>query len=238
MRFLNPIPANSIVTQTFAEHVHAARVHGWQNYNGGIDWAVATGTPIKAAQSGKVTLARRDATGYGAHVRIQHDEGYLTIYGHMLDFAVKAGDRVEAGDVIGRSDNTGNSTGPHLHFELRKNSVAVDPSGLLVERLEGEESGGEGEPGGGLVQPDVGPEPANFPALPRAFVTSQIGLNVRSGPGVSNPLVGWLPNGTEVEILRKVTQDSDIWLQIGYQQFIAMRVGSEKLAEWKLQSNG
>ena len=59
MNFLYPIPSNSIVTQTFAEHVHAAHVHGWQNYNGGIDWAVATGTPVKAAQDGKVAMVRQ-----------------------------------------------------------------------------------------------------------------------------------------------------------------------------------
>jgi murein DD-endopeptidase MepM/ murein hydrolase activator NlpD len=235
MKFLYPIPSNSIVTQTFAEHVHAARVHGWQNYNGGIDWAVASGTKIKASQAGKVALVRKDATGYGTHVRIQHDDGYLTIYGHMMDFAVKAGDTVNAGDVIGRSDNTGNSTGPHLHFELRKNNVAIDPAGLLVERLDGVEPGGgeEEEPGGGEVQPDVGPEPDSFPALPKARVTSLIGLNVRSGAGIGNPLVGYLPTGTEVEVLRKVKDGNDTWLQIGFQQFIAMKVGSEKLAEWK-----
>jgi len=233
MNFQYPIPSNSIVTQTFAEHVHSAHVHGWQNYNGGIDWAVASGTPIKTAQGGKVTLARRDATGYGTHVRIQHDDGYLTIYGHMMEFAVKVGDKVKAGDVIGRSDNTGNSTGPHLHFELRKNNVAIDPAALLVEQLGGVQPEGEEEPGGGQVQPDIGPEPGSFPALPKARVTSQIGLNMRSGAGISNPLVGYLPNGTEVEVIRKVTDGSDIWLQIGYQQFIAMKVGSEKLAEWK-----
>ena len=233
MKFLYPIPSISIVTQTFAEHVHAARVHGWQNYNGGIDWAVASGTPIKAAQSGKVTLARRDATGYGTHVRIQHDEGYLTIYGHMMDFAVKSGDVVNAGDVIGRSDNTGNSTGPHLHFELRKNNVAIDPAAMLVERLDGGEPGGEEEPGGGQEEPGGGPEPEGFPTLPIARVTSQIGLNVRSGAGIGNPLVGYLPTGTEVDVLRKVRDGNDTWLQIGYQQFIAMKIGSEKLAEWK-----
>jgi murein DD-endopeptidase MepM/ murein hydrolase activator NlpD len=235
MKFIYPIPSTSIVTQSFAEHVHRARVNGWQNYNGGIDWAVATGTPVKAAQAGKVTLTRNDATGYGTHVRIQHDEGYLTIYGHMMDFAVKAGDIVKAGDTIGRSDNTGNSTGPHLHFELRKNSVAIDPAPMLVERLDGVGPGpdGEDEQDGGQEEHDGGPEPETFPALPKARVTSQIGLNVRSGPGVSNPLIGYLPSGTEVEVLRKVTQGSDTWLQIGYQQFIAMKVGSEKLAEWK-----
>lgn len=234
MKFLYPIPSNSIVTQSFAEHVHRARVNGWQNYNGGIDWAVATGTSIKAAQAGKVTMARNDATGYGTHLRIQHDEGYLTIYGHMMKFKVKVGDVVQAGDVIGQSDNTGFSTGPHLHFELRKNSVAVDPAPLLVEHLDGVEPGGDVEPDGGQEQPGGGPEPQSFPALPMARVTSQIGLNVRSGPGVSNPLVGWLPSGTEVDVIRKVAQGSDIWLQIGYQQFIAMKVGSERLAEWKV----
>jgi murein DD-endopeptidase MepM/ murein hydrolase activator NlpD len=233
MNFLYPILSNSIVTQTFAEHVHAAHVHGWQFYNGGIDWAIPSGTPIKAAQAGKVTQVRRDATGYGTHVRIQHDEGYLTIYGHMMDFAVKAGDIVDAGDMIGRSDNTGNSTGPHLHFELRKNNVAIDPAALLVERLNGGEPGGEVEPGGGQEEPGGGPEPGSFPALPKARVTSQIGLNVRSGAGVGNPLVGYLPLGTEIEVLRKVTDGGDTWLQIGYQQFIAMKVGTEKLAEWK-----
>jgi murein DD-endopeptidase MepM/ murein hydrolase activator NlpD len=233
MKFLYPIPSNSIVTQTFAEHVHRARVNGWQNYNGGIDWAVASGTSIKAAQAGKVTMTRNDATGYGNHVRIQHDDGYLTIYGHMMDIKVKVGDEVKAGDAIGRSDNTGFSTGPHLHFELRKNSVAVDPAPMLVERLDGVEPGGDEQPAGDQEQPGGGPEPESFPALPKARVISQIGLNVRSGPGISNPLVGYLPAGTEVDVIRKVVQGSDIWLQIGYQQFIAMKVGSERLAEWK-----
>jgi hypothetical protein len=178
-------------------------------------------------------MVRNDATGYGAHVRIQHDEGYLTIYGHMMDFKVKAGDEVEAGDVIGRSDNTGNSTGPHLHFELRKNNVAVDPAPMLVEHLDGIEPGDDEQPGGGQEEPGGGPEPQSFPELAKARVTSQIGLNVRSGPGTGNPLVGYLPGGTEVEVIRKITQGSDTWLQIGYQQFIAMKVGSEKLAEWK-----
>src|SRR5512139_1089971 len=166
MNFLYPIPSNSIVTQTFAEHVHAAQVHGWQNYNGGIDWAVASGTPVRAAQDGKVAMVRNDATGYGTHVRIQHEDGFLTIYGHMMEFAVKVGDPVKAGDVIGRSDNTGNSTGAHLHFQLRKNNVAIDPATMLVERLDGGEPGGQVEPDGGQEEPG-GPEPDTFPALPK-----------------------------------------------------------------------
>ena len=107
------------------------------------------------------------------------------------------------------------------------------PAPLLVERLDGVGPGEEEEPGDGQGEDAGGPEPQSFPELPKARVTSQIGLNVRSGPGVGNPLVGYLPNGTEVEVIRKVAQGDDTWLQIGYQQFIAMKVGSEKLAVWK-----
>lgn len=237
MNFLYPVPSTSIVTQTFSEHVHRARVNNWQNYNGGIDWAIASGSPIVAAQAGTVTTMRNDATGYGTHVRIQHDGGFLSIYAHMMDFAVRTGDKVSAGDVIGRSDNTGNSTGPHLHFELRKNNVAIDPAPLLVLSLTGDggqprPDGGDGtgeQPGGGLP---VGEEPEAFPALPMARVISTVGLNVRLGPGVSNPIVGFLPTGTQVEVLRKAGEGGEDWLQIGHQQFIAMKVGGEMLAVW------
>lgn len=234
MKFLYPVPIGCIVTQSFAEHVHRARVNGWTNYNGGIDWAVTSGTSLVAAQAGTVYVARRDATGYGNHVRIEHqDPGepgtvYQTIYGHMMDFAVQPGDRVVAGQVIGRSDNTGNSTGPHLHFELRKNGVAIDPAALLVTTFKTESP--EWPP---VVEPEPGPEPAEFPALPKARVTSIIGLNIRQGAGVIHPLAGYLPARTVVEVIRSVHSGSDIWLQIGCQQYIAMRHAGETYAVWE-----
>lgn len=250
MKFLFPVPSTSFVTQTFAEHVHAARVNNWQNYNGGIDWAVPTGSPVVAAQAGKVSQVRNDATGYGHHVRIQHDEGYLTIYGHLMDTAVRVGDSVRAGEVIGRSDNTGNSTGPHLHFELRRNNVAVDPAPLLVPFITDEQDRpvpvdpggvfpGGGSPGGGVptgeppvTEEPLGEEPESFPALPRVRILSTVGLNIRLGPGTMNPIVGWLAPGKYVEVLRKVTLENDIWLQIGHEQYIGFRVGEDVLAGW------
>ncbi len=132
MEFMYPVPSNSIVTQNFTDHVRAARINHWENYNGGIDFAVGMGTVVVAAQDGTVSQVRRDATGYGTHVRIQHGEGYSTIYGHMMDFSVKAGQQVKMGQAIGLSGSTGNSTGPHVHFELRKNNIAVDPQKLLT----------------------------------------------------------------------------------------------------------
>ncbi len=234
MKFLFPIPANSIITQTFAEHVHRAQVNHWQYYYGGIDWGIPTGTPVKAAQDGQVLELRRDATGYGTHVRLQHADGYLTIYGHMMDFAVVAGQTVKAGDVLGRSDNTGNSTGPHLHFELRLNNVPIDPAPLLVALLAGGPTEGGGEPGGAVEEGELTPgkEPKKWPKLPKVRVTSNIGLNVRQGPGLVNSPVGYLPGGAEVEVLRKVEQGPDVWLQIGYNQYIALVVAGQTLAQW------
>jgi murein DD-endopeptidase MepM/ murein hydrolase activator NlpD len=242
MKFLYPVPSTSIVTQSFAEHVHRAKINNWQNYNGGIDWAIPSGSPIVAAQAGKVVMLRNDATGYGTHVRIQHEDGFLSIYAHMMDFAVRVGDEVRAGEVIGRSDNTGNSTGPHLHFELRRNNKAVDPSAMLVTFLTPDGPPGPGpgpvepvEPDGGNGSGEipVGEEPEAFPALPLARVISTIGLNVRMGPGVGNPTVGFLPPGTQVEVLRKAPDGDDAWLQIGFQQFIAMKVAGETYTVWQ-----
>ncbi len=230
MKFLYPLPPHSIVTQTFAEHERRRELNGWTNYNGGIDWACPTGTPIKAAQDGVVTVVRNDATGYGTHVRIEHTEGntkYLTIYGHLKDVSVAIGDRVHAGDVIGSSDNTGFSSGPHLHFELRKGTQPIDPAPLLVKTL--------AELGETDVRPEVttspGVEPQQFPTLPRVRVLVAT-LNIRSAPGVENRITGTLLMDTEVEVLRKITVGNDIWLQIGYEQYIAMKYEGNVLAQW------
>ncbi len=236
MKFLYPVPPNSTVSQTFAEHVHRGQVNNWQNYYGGIDWAIPTGTPIKAAQNGKVAQVRRDATGYGVHVRIDHGEGYSAIYGHLMDYSVSVGQTVKAGEVIARSDNTGNSTGPHLHFELRKNNIPIDPAPLLVRSLEpGPGPGPEPEPGDSCGCP-VTSEPAQIAALPKVCISSSVGVNIRQGPGVTQPTVGYIPGQTKVEVIRKVAQGPDIWLQIGYNQYIAMLFNSETLAVWIKES--
>jgi hypothetical protein len=230
MKFLYPVPPNSIVTQTFAEHEHRREVNGWTNYNGGIDWGIPTGTSIKAAQVGTVTVVRNDATGYGSHVRIEHAEGnvkYTTIYGHLMKCKVEVGDVVSAGDVIGKSDSTGNSTGPHLHFELRRGTKPIDPAPLLVKTLAGLTSEEETED----TPQDIGVEPAQFPGLPKARVLVAT-LNIRSGASVDSRIAGTLVMDEKVEVLRKVEQDNNIWLQIGYQQYIAMKFDGNILVSW------
>jgi hypothetical protein len=231
MKFLYPVPPTSIVTQTFQEHERRRIANGWQFYNGGIDWAIPTGSSIKAAQKGTVIAVRTDATGYGTHVRIDHVEGnihYMTIYGHLQKIKVELNQAVQAGDVIGLSDNTGNSTGPHLHFEVRKGTEPIDPAPLLVKTVAALEGGaGEVE-----IPVNLGNEPAAFPQLPKAKVVVGV-LNVRTGAGIEFPNVGTLNLDTTVEVLRKVMVGNDIWLQIGHQQFIAMRFQGNILTVWK-----
>jgi hypothetical protein len=96
----------------------------------GIDFGVPTGTPVHAAERGKVTLAGWYG-GYGNAVMIDHGAGLASLYGHLQRFATAVGKLVERAEVIAYSDNTGNSTGPHLHWEVRRNGAHIDPRPFL-----------------------------------------------------------------------------------------------------------
>lgn len=113
-------PIGGVITQRFS----------W--YHPGMDIAAAFGTPILAADSGRVFVAGwPDNSGYGNRVMIDHGNGYITLYGHMSKILVTAGQTVRRGDQIGLEGSTGRSTGPHLHFEIRRNGVHLDPLGFL-----------------------------------------------------------------------------------------------------------
>lgn len=92
----------------------------------GVDWAVPTGTPVKASCGGTVTKAGW-GSGYGYVVYIDHEDGKQTRYGHLSRVLVSVGQKVKQGDRIALSGNTGVSTGPHLHFEMRINGTPVNP---------------------------------------------------------------------------------------------------------------
>ncbi len=96
----------------------------------GIDIAVPEGTPVRAALSGKVTSAGPNG-GYGNYVAIQHDGGLLTFYAHLSTIGVRVGQKVERGQQIAKSGNTGTSTGPHLHFGVHRKGVSVNPAEYL-----------------------------------------------------------------------------------------------------------
>jgi len=99
---------------------------GASTYHKGIDWATPTGTAVMASSGGVVTKAGW-GSGYGYVVYIQHPDGKETRYGHLSKVLVSAGQKVSQGQKIALSGNTGVSTGPHVHFEIRVNGTAVDP---------------------------------------------------------------------------------------------------------------
>lgn len=99
-------------------------------FHEGLDIGASMGTTVKAAAAGTVVYAGW-ATGYGYLVEIDHAGGYQTRYGHNSKLLVKVGQKVAQGQAISISGSTGNSTGPHLHFEIRKNGTAVNPRTLL-----------------------------------------------------------------------------------------------------------
>ncbi len=106
----------------------------WGTVHCGVDLAVPTGTDVAAAAAGEVIQSGWNG-GYGISVYIRHDDGSITRYGHMSETLVCVGDKVSQGDIIGRSGSTGDSTGPHLHFEIRIDGEAVDPCNYFDEDI-------------------------------------------------------------------------------------------------------
>jgi murein DD-endopeptidase MepM/ murein hydrolase activator NlpD len=101
-------------------------IGGGTGFHSGVDMAASFGTPIRACKAGKVVVASVQG-GYGNAVVIDHGGGMGTLYGHQSSMAVVVGQNVAAGTIIGYVGSTGNSTGPHLHFEVRLGGTPVDP---------------------------------------------------------------------------------------------------------------
>ncbi len=100
-------------------------------YHGGIDFPVSTGSNVYAAASGTVILVKYLTYSYGYYVMIDHGDGLSTLYAHNSQILVSVGDSVSSGQVIAKSGSTGNSTGPHCHFEVRVNGTRVNPLSYL-----------------------------------------------------------------------------------------------------------
>ena len=124
--FCSPIGAGweSVVTSEFGNRRDPFT--GERKGHTGMDLAVPTGTPIRAALPGTVTVSQYNSS-YGYYVMIDHGNGLSTLYGHNSQLLAQVGQTVEAGDIIALSGSTGRSTGPHLHFEVRVNGERTDP---------------------------------------------------------------------------------------------------------------
>jgi len=97
-------------------------------FHGGMDFTAETGTEVYATGDGRVVKRQSDAWGYGNHIIINHGHGYTTVYAHLSRFAVSNGAKVKRGQLIGYVGSTGRSTGPHLHYEVRRNNNPLNPA--------------------------------------------------------------------------------------------------------------
>ncbi len=132
---VQPIP-NEDLTQTaggFGWRIHP--IHKIQKFHAGMDFTCKQGTPIHTTGDGRVIFADYATNGYGMHVIVDHGFGYQTLYAHLSELKVHAGQRVKRGDVIGLVGNTGLSVGPHLHYEVHKDETAVDPANYYFNDL-------------------------------------------------------------------------------------------------------
>jgi murein DD-endopeptidase MepM/ murein hydrolase activator NlpD len=121
-------PSDASTSSPFGWRIHP--ILGYRRFHAGLDFAASYGSKIRAADSGRVIFAGWYG-GYGRAVIIDHGNGLTTLYGHTSELYVSEGQAVERGQAIGAVGSTGFSTGPHLHFEVRRNGTPVDPANYL-----------------------------------------------------------------------------------------------------------
>jgi len=114
-------------------------VHKVNKFHKGIDFTAPKGTAIQATGNGVVKRVQKKKFGYGNNIIIDHGFGYTTLYAHMAELHVKRGDKVTKGQKIGTIGNTGTSTAPHLHYEVRINDRPVNPIDYCMDGLSPEE---------------------------------------------------------------------------------------------------
>ncbi len=106
-----------------------------RKFHYGMDFSSPRGTPVYATGDGVVTRADNKATGYGNHIVIDHGYGYESLYAHLYKYNVKAGQKVQRGDLIGFVGSTGRSEGPHLHYEVFKDGERINPMNFYYGSL-------------------------------------------------------------------------------------------------------
>ena len=124
----NPLPGAKI-TSSFGSRIDPFNRRS--AFHAGIDFRAARGTPVRASGNGRIIHAGRKG-GYGLMVEIDHGNGITTRYAHLSRILVKQGEKVKAGDTVGKVGSTGRSTGPHLHYEVRRHKKATNPKRFLT----------------------------------------------------------------------------------------------------------
>ena len=140
-RLLQAIPAIMPVRKEDLKRM--ASGYGWRTdpftkvrkFHYGMDFSATRGTPVYATGDGTVDRADNRSSGYGRHIRIDHGYGYTSLYGHLYKYNVKAGQRVERGDLIGFVGSTGRSLGSHVHYEIFKDGERINPMNFYYGHL-------------------------------------------------------------------------------------------------------
>jgi len=120
------LPTDGVISSRFGDRLHPI-LHRWRMHKG-VDIAARRGSPVWATAAGTVLVAEMRGSA-GREVILDHGHGRQTRYGHLDAITVHVGQKVEAGDQVGSVGQTGLATGPHVHYEIRQNGVAVDPVG-------------------------------------------------------------------------------------------------------------
>ena len=213
------VPVNGPITQLFGENPDFYKRFGFPGHNG-IDYGIPNGTPVNAAAAGTVALVGFENGGYGNYVKLSHVDGsktYYTYYAHLANASVSAGQKVKAGTMVGHSNNTGASTGPHLHFGLKIDGENppykgyVDPMPYFSAA---DSTSSSDEP----VSSDI-PDAVKIPSSLTFEVTADL-LNVRSGPGVEHPIVGQLQKGKTFSGRR--LQSKSVWVEVEKGKWVAL----------------
>lgn len=202
------VPSNGPITQVFGVNPEIYKKWGFPGHNG-VDYGIANGTPITSAASGTVSQVSFEHGGYGNYVKLVHKDGsktYYTYYAHLASAAVAAGQKVKAGQLIGYSNNTGASTGPHLHFGLKiegENPAYkgyVDPMPYFTAAVSDEETAPAADQSANVSLPDL------------KFEVTFETLNLRGGPGVEHPIVGQLSKGAK--FTGKKLNSRSVWIEV------------------------
>jgi len=210
-------PVSGPITQLFGENPDFYKQWGYAGHNG-VDFGIPNGTPITAAADGFVDKVGFEATGYGNYVVLSHMDGntkYFTYYAHLQSTSVKAGQKISAGTVVGLSNNTGASTGPHLHFGVRilgQNPAYkgyLDPMPYLTGAAATPAASSSGTPtpttastsGAAAAAPQAPVTPGGIVgAIDLPDLNVEViydGVNVRTGPGIEYTILEQLKVGTK-----------------------------------------
>ena len=212
MQLIKPFNGNYPVTQRFGDTYTDPKGHK------GIDYALPVGTPVLAAADGIVEKAGVDNTGYGNMILVRHTWNDGTVYAHLRNWAVQPGQQVKAGEIIGYSGNTGNSTGAHLHFEYRTvcndYKSAIDPEIFMKDS-----------------SPIQNQEPVGAVPFGRVRVIAD-NVAIRNSPGITGTLLTRAKQG-EVLLSTDTIKPADglNWRLCYYPVYVAENDGTTDLIE-------